>query len=675
MYRSGYGIVTVLRGGPVVTGMSGPADDRESATVAGGIAVLRRRWRSVGVVRAVVAVALLALAARFVLLGARTAHWDEARVAYWILQTVETGDFAYRRIIHGPFVQHVNHVLLGLLGASDFVMRLPVALVGGLLPLSALLFREHLDDDETVVLALFLGANAVLIYYSRFMRSDVLVATFMFVGLGLLVRFYDTRRWRYLYGLGALVALGFGAKENAAVYVLTWVGATALLADQALLAPPHHESGYARLRATWLGRVGAWLRAIPGRVRDRVAGRSSSDLGAIPGRVGSHLRRTSDPSTTAGRVARWLVHPLGALVVFLVVIVFLYAPRGAGEAGLYYPPAEAGAVGLYEALARPTALPGLVVDTLADTTDQYVEWFTQTGDPGCHKEDVLAGWICYLGRYLAVMRDTALVLTVFAVLGFASERWFRGRTRNLVMFAGYAGFVSVLGYPLGTDVFGAWIVVHAVVPLAIPAAVGVTRIYRWGLESVAEDDEVGAALAAVVLLLLVAQVAMVNAGAVYTNDTAGSNTLVQYAQPADDLDPLIDAVERSADEGTQGPGVVLYYGANGSDRVDTEALVSQVQRRQEGDLLTRPACAKWFNTLPLPWYFAKSGANVTCDDNPGELVTRADTAAPGVIVTMGSDGTVPTERLRGLGYANRTFGLRTDGYHAEVFVHERIGGI
>jgi uncharacterized protein (TIGR03663 family) len=493
-------------------------------------------------------------------------------VAYWIAHTIETGDFAYRRIIHGPFVQHVNHLLFSVFGLSDIVMRAPVALIGGLLPLAALLFREHLDDDETVVLALFLGFNAVIVYYSRFMRSDVLVAAFMFVGLGLLVRFYDTRRWRYLYGVGAAVALGFGSKENAVVYLLTWVGAVALLADQALYRPRAHGSGLDLLRSAWLGAAGRRLLTVVNAVLEG----SAADLRAVGRRLVTAVRRARNPNTVPGRVARWLIHPLGMLFVFLVIIVFLYGPRGAGAAGLRYPPgADAATLGFYEALGRPTALPGFAIDTLVDTAEQYGEWFGQSSEPGCRKDNVIDGWLCYLGQYVEVMRDHALVLSLFAGLGFVYERYVAGRSRNLVMFAFYAGFVSILGYPLGTDVFGGWLVVHALVPLAIPAAVGLTRLYRWGREARAEGDDVGAALAAVVLIVLAGVVGVGAAGAVAPDGDDRSNTLVQYAQPGDDLDPLVAAMDRAAREPGEGPDVVLYYGETGDSRDDGQAIVGE----------------------------------------------------------------------------------------------------
>src|SRR6056297_2220217 len=100
--------------------------------------------------QAVLAITALALAVRLVGLGVRIFHWDEGRVAYWILRYHESGQFAYRPIVHGPFLFIVNDWVFSIpfLGASDFSARLIVALVGGLLPLSAWLLRDRLRDAE-----------------------------------------------------------------------------------------------------------------------------------------------------------------------------------------------------------------------------------------------------------------------------------------------------------------------------------------------------------------------------------------------------------------------------------------------------------------------------------------------------------------------------------------------
>ena len=166
-----------------------------------------------GTLLSVVAITLFAIVVRVVGLGDRVAHWDEARVAYWILDYGATGVIFYRPIVHGPLVQLVNAPIVDALGATDGVIRLFPAVVGGLLPLSALLFRHRLRDEAVLSLAALLALNPVLVYYSRFMRSDILTGAFAFVAFALLVRAIDLRDRRYLYPAALFLALSIRVKK------------------------------------------------------------------------------------------------------------------------------------------------------------------------------------------------------------------------------------------------------------------------------------------------------------------------------------------------------------------------------------------------------------------------------------------------------------------------------
>ena len=603
------------------------ASDRAEPSNSSGDRALPR-WvpdRHDDVVLLVAGVTLLALVVRFVLLGDRIAHWDEGRVGYWIIHYQETGSFAYRRIIHGPFIQHVNRWLFPVVGANDFTMRLPVALVGGLLPLSALLFREHLRRVEMVAMALFLAFNPVLLYYSRFMRSDVLVAGFMFVAFGLFVRFYDTRRVRYLYGAAAFVAFGFASKENAAVYVLTWIGALGLLADQALYRPRHFASGYDLL---WTKGESIW---------DRLD-QSRDEFG---------------PS-----LLRYAGHVVGAALVLFVLLLFFYAPRGAGMEGLRYPPAAAseGTVGFWQGFASPSNFAGMVEGTWNHASEEFGTWFGRATEGG--DEGLVSVYADFFDRFVQVMVTKAAPLTAFAIFGFVVERYGADTSRNLVMFAAYGGFVSVLGYPLGTDIFGAWIVVHALVPLAIPAAVGLTRVFDWGHDAFVAEDSVGVAIAAVLLLLVAAQVATVAVPAVYLNAQSDENNLVQYAQPGGNPRAELQTIGTVARENGNATDVLLYYGEQGEAYDDNLAYVE----RNPGDwnssrLDLRPLCANWYNSLPFPWYFAKDDADVDCSREQSQLTDRIQSNPPPVIITQDRDATVPTDALEA-SYTGTTYEMR-----------------
>ncbi|WP_227376050.1 flippase activity-associated protein Agl23 [Haladaptatus halobius] len=497
------------------------------------------------------AVSALALALRLFRLGNRVAHWDEARVGYWILRYQKTGIWEYHAVIHGPFFPQVNSVLFQLFGASDFVARLPVALVTGLLPLAAWLYRDHLLDSEMIALALFLAANPILLYYSRFMRNDVLLAAFMLFALGFFLRARATGKARYLYAGTAMLALGFTTKENVLLYVLSWLGAGALLLDHRLFLARNHDRGW----------TGVFV---------------------------EHATRTS----------RWLLrfapHLALAVVEFFAIIVYFYAPRARGVEG----------PGLWKAFGDPAMFGAVVWEATVGSWNELTDQWVTSQDHS---------YLPYFEHFVDVLEQGALPLVVFAVIGFLAARYVDERPRDLVSFAFYWGAVGVLGYPLVTDIQAGWVTAHVVAPLAIPAAVGVALLYRWGREAYEDGDDTGTAAAALVALLVVAQVAFPAVSFVYLHPQdrhvpgpfggQQDNHIVQYGQPADGIAPTLEkmqAVSRANENGTD----VLYYGYI-NEQSDYIFYVPD-----ESDNDRWPAANSWYNRLPLPWYTELSNASV-----------------------------------------------------------------
>jgi len=281
---------------------------------------LREGIRERPVALGLVSLTALALCIRLLFLGVRIAHWDEARVALRILEYGQTGNWEYDPGVHGPFLFHVNTVLFDWFGRSDFVMRLPVAIVGGLLPLSAWLFRDRLRDTEVLALGGLFALNPVLLYYSRFMRNDVLVATFAVVAFGCFLRAADTRSPGALYaGVGSL-ALAFTTKENVLVYLACWVGAAALVIDY------------------------------------RVFLTRSRDTGLLE----QALETLSDALRT---LWNWRTAIILSIVEFFVIISFFYAPRPAlfeavSDLSMVRPVLEDATLGAYNAFERRWATPG-----------------------------------------------------------------------------------------------------------------------------------------------------------------------------------------------------------------------------------------------------------------------------------------------------------------------------
>ncbi|USZ68767.1 TIGR03663 family protein [Halorussus salilacus] len=544
---------------------------------------------------ALVGVTALALSVRLFGLGSRVFHWDEGRVGYWILRYAETGVWEYHAIIHGPFLYHVDKFLFGLVGPSDFVARLPVAVVTGLLPLSAWLFRERLDRTEMVALALFFAFNPVLLYYSRFMRNDALLAALMIFALGFYVRLFDTGRARHLYAGTFALALAFTTKENVLIYVLTWVGAAVLLLDH---------------RFTLRADAGERLALARGYVRS---------------------------GWTAFR--HWSPHLLAALFVFLAVVVFFYAPRARGVSG----------PGLWKAFSNPAMFPAVLEAGTVGAWEEFASTWA-----GSHQDHA---YIPFLVHYVETLWQGAAPLTLLAGVGFVADRYRGDRPRDLVSFAFYGGFVSIFGYPIATDIQAPWATVHAVVPLAIPAAVGLAIFVRWGLDAIDDEDGVSAVLAAMVVLLVAGQVAVTAADTSFAHpqdqylDEAGTeeNMLVQFGQPADGLRPTLETVEYAIDrnDGTD----VLWYGSDFYVADETE----NDDWAAEGN---------WYDRLPVPWYTELYGAEV---DSTNDLADVESTAAP-VVVARADDRAGVESRLDG--YRAFEHELTVHGSETVFFVDE-----
>jgi uncharacterized protein (TIGR03663 family) len=338
----------------------------------------------------------------------------------------------------------------------------------------------------------------------------------------------------------------------------------------------------------------------------------------------------------------YLGHALVAAVILVVVTLFFYAPRGA---------AAPDGVGLYAALGDPTKLPTLVDSTYTSIETGLDYWFGGSAEPGCNKDNLIDGYLCYLGQFAESLALYAAPLAALSVVGFVAERYASGRPRGLVMFAGFWGFASVFGYPLGTDIYGSWITVNALIPLAIPAAVGLALLFRWGVEAYREDDGISLVLVMVLLLLSAGFVGVQGVNGVYVQPEEGPDSLVQYAQPAGDWRPIIEEMNAIA-PANEGDDVLFH----GSYYVDGDSSAVRT-----------PACVKWFKALSLPWYTEKGNMQVACSNSTADLDARE--SMPPVVIARASHQDALDERL-GEDYEKHVTFIRRDAIRTVIYVDQ-----
>lgn len=546
---------------------------------------------------ALVTLAVLGLTARLVQLGERVFYYDEAWFGYWVLRFMENGVWEYRPILHGPFFVRVNSVVFAVFGANDFTARLVVAIIGGLLPLSAWLFRNHLRDGELLALGIGLAFNPILFYYSRFMRKDLPLAAFMFVTLGLFVRAYDTQRSRYLYAGAVTLGLAFTTKESVLLWVVTWIGAGVLVFDRYLL-----------------------------RARDR-----DGDVLTTLGTLTNHA--------AASVWKRWQ-QGYFAFLLFLTIVVFFYAPRaGAGQK-----------IGLWRALTGEfETLPAVIKEATLGSLQEAIDYWA-TGSIQKHP------YLPYFTDTAETIVAGALGVMLLAVVGFLYDRYAGNSPRGLVAFNFYCGVAAIVGYPLANNFPVPWSTVHAVVPLTVPAAVGGYVIYQWGRSRLPAREPrvlrthvpmhvVRAVVTAGVLVSLVSTggMTLVETSYQHPHESPRSdpgNEIIYYAQPPAELRDVVNDIDRGSATG-DGDTDVLYVGAK--------------LAMNESSVKYPPATGAWHARMPLPWYTEALDADVTSVAQ----VSNISDPPPVVITTPGRQDDVAV--ALGDAYTNTTVPLDDAG--------------
>jgi uncharacterized protein (TIGR03663 family) len=335
-----------------------------------------------------------------------------------------------------------------------------------------------------------------------------------------------------------------------------------------------------------------------------------------------------------------------AFVEVVVVLVLFYAPRGAAP----------GEPGIGNVLGDPTLLPALVDAALVGTWKRIGFWTS-----GVQLSHPYISWLVYYGETLVV---AAAPVAVFAVVGFVADRYAEDGPRDLVALGAYWAGASLIFYPIVSATKAPWTLVHVVVPLAIPAAVGVAMVFRWGAEAVADDDPVSTGLTA--LLLVAVVVGIAGSGLHYgvLAPQSPDNPMVQYGQPSGEMRPALDDAS-AAIEGNEGKDV-LYYG--GFFHMDNESRAASlpVENATNADGILVEDNSGWYHRLPLPWYFEAHDAETASVQNESALARTMAEDSPPVVVTRAENADIVEAHVEG--YEARTVELTSPGTEIVIYV-------
>jgi uncharacterized protein (TIGR03663 family) len=310
------------------------------------------------------------------------------------------------------------------------------------------------------------------------------------------------------------------------------------------------------------------------------------------------------PSTRAslGRIG---AAALGSAAVFVGIVLFFYAPRP----------------DLWHAFSAPAQLLGVVDAGTVGAAEKFVDTWAE----GSHQDHPYLPYLYDLGETLAYGAPGVIA---FGIFGIVVDRYGirGGGPREFVTFATYWAAASLVGYPIATDIQAPWAAVHVIVPLAIPAAVGVAFVIDAARDALAVRDAVSVGLAALVVLSALGGAAAANVAYFNSTDEADKQVL-QWAQPSNDLKPTVQTVGRVVADTDGGTDVVFV----GSRPPGSDGQVFYV--RNESSLNTAPPGGPaWHDRLPLPWYLERYDADITSTDPDGNL-DEALSDPPPVVIT------------------------------------------
>ena len=167
----------------------------------------------------------LSILAHLWALGHMAMHHDESVTSWtsWLYYKGSTGfncagkrvapSYCYDPVYHGPSYYVLSLISFFLFGDGEAQARLPEALAGVGLTLSAWMLRPYFGRTGALVAAALLSFAPSLLYFTRFSRHDALIVLWAFWMVLGVFRYLDTRQPRYLYLFGAATALAMATHE------------------------------------------------------------------------------------------------------------------------------------------------------------------------------------------------------------------------------------------------------------------------------------------------------------------------------------------------------------------------------------------------------------------------------------------------------------------------------
>jgi len=165
-----------------------------------------------------IVILVLAFFSRFYDLESRTMSHDENTHVYfsWLLEQGQ--GYSHDPLSHGPFQFHAVAASFFMFGDNDATARFPSALFGAAAVLMVFLFRKWLGKKGTAAAAVLMLISPYMLFYSRYVRNELLVVGETMLLFWALFRYMESRKTKWLYLSIFALSLHFTTKETAFMY-------------------------------------------------------------------------------------------------------------------------------------------------------------------------------------------------------------------------------------------------------------------------------------------------------------------------------------------------------------------------------------------------------------------------------------------------------------------------
>lgn len=176
--------------------------------------ICKNRWFYISIILLIG----LAIASRFILLGAKPLHHDEGMLAYFAWKLAMYRDYIYTPQIHGPILFYLAAVLFKVFGQTDAVVRAGCALAGVFIVAIPLLSGNYLNRFQKFAISILFLASPLMLYYSRFLVHTAIEPVFILLLIFNIYAFFARPNQKSLIYSVISLALAFGTSEVTFIY-------------------------------------------------------------------------------------------------------------------------------------------------------------------------------------------------------------------------------------------------------------------------------------------------------------------------------------------------------------------------------------------------------------------------------------------------------------------------